>query len=119
MLPAASGVRDCWGGERGLSARNATFGGECPECAGKRTFVCSSAKVSYVPIGDIRRSRITRAMWHIAMPVEEPSTASKAVIGFRGGHPARQLGRVVGPINFQIGCEDFRVNLYARSHEHF
>ena len=38
---------------RRLSARNATFGGERPECAGKRTFVCSSAKVSYVPNPDI------------------------------------------------------------------
>jgi hypothetical protein len=37
---------------RRLSARNATFGGERPECAGKRTFVCSSAKVSYVPTTD-------------------------------------------------------------------
>jgi len=37
--------------------------------------------VRYVPIGDIRQSRITTVIPRIAMPVEEPSTASKADIG--------------------------------------
>jgi hypothetical protein len=51
----------------------------------ERTDAGASPCASSTPIGrhpqsfttaDIRRSWITTAMWHIAMPVEEPSTAS-------------------------------------------
>jgi len=36
--------------------------------------------VRLVPTPDIRNVRITGAMWHFAMPVEEPSTVSRAVM---------------------------------------
>jgi len=37
----------------------------------------------FVPLPDSRRSLTATAMWHIAMPVEEPSTASEADITIR------------------------------------
>ena len=62
---------------RRLSARNATFGGECPECAGKRTFVCSSAKVSYVEgfrmRAAARRQRLVGTTARVGKPPKEES----------------------------------------------
>ena len=51
-------------------------GVERRQSTGVRTLKRSGLKVAVVPTTDIGRFVAATAMWHIAMPVEEPPTAS-------------------------------------------